>query len=132
MVTIEWRDDFSVGVEEIDKQHKQLLEKINELSEAIASDVKRSTIAEMLAALQVYSNEHFATEEAYLKEKGYGGLQDHLAQHGDYMGKLAHSFVDFFEKDPQARYKLVDFLASWWTDHILAEDLKFAKEIGTI
>ena len=62
MPEIEWTDEMSVGHAELDAQHQMLLELYNRFDAAAAQGKGRRAVADLLAALFEYTEEHFAAE----------------------------------------------------------------------
>ncbi len=126
METINWSDRYSVGVEKLDEQHKQIVGMLNRLvSTPEARDANSETISEILTAMTSYALVHFKTEEALMKKHGYPDFEDHRQEHVVYRKKA----IDFstatslgVEAVPQI---LVAYLFEWWTHHILEEDMKY-------
>ena len=126
METINWSDRYSVGVEKLDEQHKQIVGMLNRLvSTPEARDANSETISEILTAMTSYALEHFKTEEALMKKHGYPDFEEHRQEHVAYRKKA----IDFstaasigVESTPQI---LVAYLFEWWTHHILEEDMKY-------
>ncbi len=68
---IEWRDSYSVGIEELDSQHRKLLELINEISDAEDAGTPKASCFAFLNAMIRYAQEHFTAEERYLQNNVY-------------------------------------------------------------
>jgi hemerythrin-like metal-binding protein len=125
MAFIEWISALSVGVDEIDDQHKELIGRINQL--AIAKEHKRGreVTAAVLAGLQAYIVEHFGLEERYFREFGYADQKSHVAEHEIFKRKVA-DFAQAYSKDEAALSdEILDFLKSWLTKHISFTDRKY-------
>ena len=126
MEAIHWSEKFSVGVKELDEQHRQIIEMLNRLiSTPEARDANSETVSEILTAMTRYSLEHFKTEEGLMKAHGYPNLEEHRQEHIAYRRKA----IDFstaatlgIESVPQI---LIDYLSEWWMHHILDEDMKY-------
>ena len=126
MEAIYWSEKFSVGVKELDEQHRQIIEMLNRLiSTPEARDANSETVSEILTAMTRYSLEHFKTEEGLMKAHGYPNLEEHRQEHIAYRRKA----IDFstaatigVESVPQI---LIDYLSEWWVHHILDEDMKY-------
>ena len=73
---VEWSDELSVGVEEIDEQHKVLVGLVNEMHEAIHQRHGSEVVQEILAKLADYTRIHFAVEESLMRILNY---QDDIA-----------------------------------------------------
>ena len=134
MEPIQWSEKFSVGVEELDQQHQQLVKMLNRLiAKRETIDTHSETISDMLLAMTHYAQKHFKTEENLMKAYGYPGLEEQKQEHRAYRKKA----VDFstatilgIEAVPEI---LLAYLFDWWTHHILDEDMKykqFFKEKG--
>ncbi len=78
---IEWSDALSVGVQEIDDQHKGLAAMVNEMSEGIKGGWGKEARDEVLTRLVEYTKVHFATEESLMSISNYPGISTHKKQH---------------------------------------------------
>lgn len=74
---IVWSDELSVGIEEIDEQHKVLVNLINRMHNAIAEKHGSEVVSGILAELVDYTKIHFAVEESLLRILGYPGYEEH-------------------------------------------------------
>jgi hemerythrin len=61
----EWNDKFSVGIPEIDEQHKKLFEIISTVFDGIAERNDRELLKTAFDKILDYTKYHFATEEGY-------------------------------------------------------------------
>ena len=64
---MKWKDEYSVGIDVIDEQHKKLFE----ISEVLANAIEINEIKDILLFLENYMEFHFNTEEALMKKYGY-------------------------------------------------------------
>ena len=126
MEPVEWSEKFSVGVEELDQQHQQLVKMLNRLiSKRETTDTHSETISDMLLAMTRYAQKHFKTEENLMEAYGYPGLEEQKQEHRVYRIKT----VDFstattlgIDAVPEI---LLTYLFEWWIHHILDEDMKY-------
>ena len=92
MEPIQWSEKFSVGVEELDQQHQQIIKMLNRLiSTRGTTDTRSETISDKLLAMTRYAQKHFKAEENLLKAYGYPGLEEQREEHRAYRIKT----VDF-------------------------------------
>jgi hemerythrin-like metal-binding protein len=125
METINWRDEFSVGVEEMDTQHKKLLAMINRLIEEQHTLTDPKTIAELLTGMTDYALEHFRAEEYLMAEYDYDRKSLQEAQHKSFLDKT-RSFLEAADIGPNIlSAALLDYLGSWLVNHILTEDMQY-------
>jgi hemerythrin len=118
----EWSEGFRVDVPELDDQHQRLFHLANTLSEAIQ---ETRTIAGHDAekkALLDFTREHFATEEALLRSRGYGRLEVQAREHAGLVA-LLERFIAAGERRRRPRSSTaVDYLKDWLIRHTLLED----------
>lgn len=133
MKKIVWNDEFSVGVEALDRQHQKIIGIINSMIEKPRFLLRFHNTSSALMELTNYVSEHFLLEERLLQENGYPDLIEHSEKHTAYSKKI----TDFSKKSLHGKnevpYELLVFLNDWWTNHILHEDMQykaFFKEKG--
>ncbi len=127
MKTINWRDEFSVGVEEMDRQHKKLLAMINRLVEEQHTLTDPKTIAELLDGMVDYAQEHFRAEEYLMAEYDYDRKDWQEKQHREFLDNTL-SFMSAADVGPNIlSVALLDFLSSWLINHILTEDMQYKE-----
>ncbi|XLQ20577.1 MAG: bacteriohemerythrin [Candidatus Moraniibacteriota bacterium] len=131
-IKFQWTEDMSVNHNILDKQHKQLFEKINSLLDAIVDKTADNVVIDLIDFFEKYMNGHLVYEEQYLKDIGYPQTQEHHKQHQVFVDKYKELKVVCSEADAD-KHKLVfeieNFMGSWLTNHILIEDQKYAKYI---
>ena len=125
MKKIVWEDEFSVGVEELDRQHKQIIEVINSLIDKPRIFFRSQNVSSALVDLTNYVSEHFLLEEQLLQENGYPTLLEHSKKHTLYSARVAEFCKESLAGKSEVPEELMDFLADWWTNHILHEDMKY-------
>ncbi|HIJ78429.1 MAG: bacteriohemerythrin [Desulfobulbaceae bacterium] len=124
-----WREEYRVGIERIDRQHKILFCNIKLLEEAISRQ-DFSAIPYLLDMLEIYFKEHFREEEIYLKE--FPGFEVHNRKHWDFLGEVL-KFIRKYQAGsrdlPALATEIHDFLYSWLQDHILTTDKKELSQV---
>ncbi len=129
MARIEWDDSLSVGVGLIDEQHKMLIQKLKDLSDAINEGREFNKIMKTLDFMIDYTDFHFSEEEKRMAEHGYPGLADQQNQHEQFKVTLNHILEDFNEEGPTKALatSINVFLVNWLINHIKGTDLKLGK-----
>lgn len=84
----EWKPEYSVHVQKIDDQHKQLLKLIFKLFNAINTNLTKNELGEILEELIEYAGYHFATEEMYFREFDYENADEHIREHRKFSKKM--------------------------------------------
>jgi len=78
---VKWKNDFSVGIKELDDQHKSFFEILNRFGEAAGGNKGMEVVGPVLQELKEYSRHHFTEEENWLKIIGFPGLHQQKQQH---------------------------------------------------
>jgi hemerythrin len=116
---------LSVGVDELDGHHKEMVEFIKKLDQAVEKNPASSVVMEIIGELVDYANYHFGAEEALFELRKYPDAALHVERHMQYRAQLAE-FRDMIKAgDKTAPPKLLEFLCSWWSRHILDYDRKY-------
>lgn len=83
-----WNDTFALGFRDIDSQHRQFVETLNELYQAIYNNQTKDDILVILNKIRDLELLHFATEESYFAEFHYDKTEEHIATHQDFKKRL--------------------------------------------
>ena len=139
-IQLEWQDDFSVGVEEIDSQHKKIIGFINNLDQNLGRSDLAQIQKNMLREMTDYARYHFGTEEKYFDLFNYEHSAEHKKGHDAYEDKVEEfekrlSSLDSGNANERVSFTLdlMGFLEDWWVGHILHEDKQYSacfKEHG--
>ena len=124
MPTIQWDESMATGVETVDAQHKQLIDLLNDLMEAITWGRARSEIQGLLAKLGAYSTFHFGHEEECMVRYKCPAAEVNMLAHKDFVVTLA-ALTDAFERDGATAHLVVRVeveMLRWLTTHIRRTD----------
>lgn len=121
---IKWTDELSVGVVEIDNQHKELISRVSGLLSAMSKGKGKSEVAETLDFLADYVVVHFNTEGRIMKEREYPGLDHHRRQHAVFSEKVSELRERLNRDGPSSLLAIRSqrLLADWLTNHISVTD----------
>ena len=121
---VQWTDDFSVGISEIDDQHRGLIALVNRVYSAVINKASSSEVEEIVLALEHYTLQHFADEERYMIHARYPKFGVHKAVHDQFVERVAAEkdrLIAGFPLD----IDIVHFLRDWLINHILRMDKEF-------
>ncbi len=126
MTLIAWTDVFLTNVRELDDEHRRLVDLVNLLHLAVRENRGREAVAEVVAGLIEYTQNHFAHEERLMTAHGYPDLPRHRGEHQ----RLTRQVLGFQprlegESAGRATMELLVFLHGWLIHHILAEDKRY-------
>ncbi|WP_415718390.1 bacteriohemerythrin [Maridesulfovibrio sp.] len=130
---IEWSDEFSVGVAEIDRHHKDLVVLVNRFSEAVEQEAEHEIIEEVAKELMAYTQKHFTFEESLFDKHGYCDAEHHKKLHRNFIEQVLKFKQEVEAGGGRTAGDLVRFLKDWVIKHILVVDAKYSiymKENG--
>jgi hemerythrin len=129
MVKIEWNDGLATGIELVDEQHKMLLEKLNDISEAIENQQGVDVIIKTLDFMVDYTDFHFSAEEKHMAEHKYPRLDYHKKMHKEFVDTLNTMITEFREDGATDRLaeSVNIYLFNWLVTHIKGVDGAYGK-----
>ncbi len=122
-----WRDEYLIGVEELDWEHQDLFERLNELHDILSKSDDPAAIEECLGEIHARVASHFALEEQYMRANKFAYYAVHKEEHDDFLEvivELAQSILD--DPDPERRDNLEFQLQAWVINHIITSDRDLA------
>lgn len=122
---VKWTADLSVGIPEIDSQHRGLIDLINELYEAIVDFRGQTVIAQTLERLVLYADEHFTHEEGCMRDCAFAGYPNHKKVHEVFTQRVMDLKVKAEEADFIMSVEILEFLRDWLVQHIRGLDQKY-------
>lgn len=126
MALLNWSDNYSVRVREIDTQHKKLIDLINTLHDGMKSGKGKEVLGGILNELVAYTVYHFGFEEKLFDKYGYPETIIHKRNHADLIAQVK-KFVDSYNSgDGVLTIELMNFLRDWLTQHIAGSDKKYS------
>ncbi len=123
---ISWNEEFSVGVEAIDREHTQMLSLINQIDEVIQDGGVYEQFAPQLTELMQYTSNHFAHEEKLLEKNHCPDIDRHKKSHVRLLQELSRWQEKVAEAEAEDMDELMLFLRIWFPGHILNVDKKDA------
>lgn len=128
MQDLEWSDDLSVGIADIDKDHKKLLILLNQLFAAGLAGVGEEVLDNTLKELEEYTHYHFNREEELLARYEYPSLEPHKFQHQKLIKQLQeYSELARTQADSGLSADVMSFLRGWLINHIKEHDHQYAS-----
>ncbi len=127
MPFIEWSPALSVGNEEIDAQHRKLVDLVDRLHAATVAGEVRERLGQFLVELVDYTKYHFSTEERLFEERGYPGRDEHVARHREFVSRLLEYMEAYDEGNTAISIGMLQYLRDWVLHHIGEEDRRYAS-----
>ena len=129
MSKIEWDDSLSVNVVLIDEQHKMLIQRLADLSDAFKRGLEQNKIMQTLEFMIDYTDFHFSAEEKVMEENDYPGLDEQKRQHEEFKVTLNNIVEDYKEEGTTTAIaeSINVFLLNWLIKHIKGTDSKLGE-----
>lgn len=129
MAYLEWSPRFETGVAAMDRQHRELVDMVNSLHEAMRTGRGAEQTQPILQGLVSYTRTHFHDEEQLQRRKVWPGHARHVDLHQDLLRQLAGFVEEFNQRQQVSTLNLADFLKNWLVNHILVEDMQYGPDL---
>jgi hemerythrin len=128
---VEWKDEYSVGIDSIDQQHRRLLNLINQLQTAVDYSTGEQFEREALDELVDYTKTHFTYEEGLMKDNDYPDFEPHKLQHEKMFKKVEEVLSEYEQDHDTAMSNAAEFLKDWLIKHITGTDKEYRSYLIT-
>lgn len=130
MPLLRWKDSYSVGVEAVDYEHKELIDLINRLYDELTANGTPLAASGFFGDLIKAITAHFALEERFMREHEYSQFAAHKADHERLLDDIACIMDDFERGTATGRGDLTARLDSWFSRHFETHDARLHKALG--
>ncbi len=130
-----WDKSYSVGNDDIDRQHQNWIAIYNRLVRAMDDDSRsdlHETKADILNKMSGYAREHFQFEEEYMRSIGYPGIDKHWRLHKDFDNEIYQICRKHADGTIILNSELMDMVKKWLLNHILLEDMKIGEFVKSL
>lgn len=124
MALLEWQDQFSVGVADLDTEHKNLVGMLNSLHDSMKAGKGRERLPQLLGEMMRYTATHFEHEEQLMAQYEYPGLGTHRQAHALLKDQIGQMQGRLDNKSLNAQ-EVLSLLKEWLVNHIGSEDLQY-------
>jgi hemerythrin len=131
---IEWRDSLSIGVIEIDNQHRQLLSHFDQLLKACEAGKGLEELKKLLGFLDEYVVKHFNDEESIQRLRNYPEYAAHKKEHESFVARLK-VLKQEINTEGVALHHVVEtnnLLLKWLIHHISTVDVQLGTYLKTL
>ena len=123
---INWSDSLSVGVAEIDAEHRQFVTRINELNHAIVEGKDKPTVERLLDLMFMEATHHFWHEQRLLAHWKYPQRAEHTAKHAQLIAQFERVMKEFEHAGVSFTWALKGlYIKQLLVEHLLREDMKY-------
>lgn len=133
MSTFQWDKRFLTGLDQVDSQHRTLVDLINRFSLLLEGSTPADSrqLERVCEELSEYARFHFSEEQMFMDELGVDSrhVVHHAREHADFFLDLARMRAEIASDLPEAARHLLEFLVHWLGTHILGSDQSMARQI---
>jgi len=127
----EWSSDLETGYKNIDEQHKQLFESMNDMLRACRRGAHRDEVVKIADFLVNYTMQHFADEEELQLKHHYPAYTQHKRLHNNFRAVVSGLAGRLAQEGPTLDLitEVYFTIGRWLDSHIKGEDLKIALHV---
>ena len=124
MTPIVWRDEYSVGLPDVDHEHRVLIAMINDLAGSLGPEAVRAEILAALGEIHARIAAHFALEEREMRSLKYISIGEHKRDHERLLEDILDIMADVESPRGYDAALLGRRLSDWFTAHFRTHDAK--------
>ena len=123
---VSWRTRYSVNIEEIDNQHKEIIGSINKFFDGIFKGISNREASYSLEEIIQTTRDHFAYEEELMQLYQYPAMNSHKHTHDYFISELNNRKRYIENSHGPVSLNTGDFIRKWIVNHILSTDKSYS------
>ncbi len=127
MLYVSWNDKLSIGMPDIDFQHRQLVNLVEDLDNAVRSGREMDYMSNVFGGLAIYTLYHFSTEEKYFAISGFNEAAEHKREHDAFKKEVKDLRAAFESGCKESAFRVVAFLKDWVEGHLKGSDQRYIE-----
>lgn len=131
MFFINWDPSFSLNIYELDQQHADLINWVNEFYASLGKSNERDRMRTLLTRLSEFSASHFPAEEDLMELVAFPLLEEHRQQHIRFAERIEDLRIRYEEHQLLSSADILGLMRAFILDHIHDEDQKLAEHIDS-
>lgn len=121
---MKWTEELSVGIQEIDEQHKTLADCVTSVEQAVLGKQRWIAVHSALIRAADFARIHFSVEESLMRIHAYPGLEEHIVAHRRFSEYLAALQQKALSADVSE--EMIAFIQGWLEMHVPTQDKPYA------
>ena len=130
MSLLEWRDEYAVGVADVDHEHQEMIELINQVHDELQDPQSGVGIDRFLGEIFAKISAHFALEERIMQEARYEEYAAHKEDHEKLLDELRDLMDDYEQQGKFNEVILGRTLSDWFGIHFRTFDARLHHKLG--
>ena len=127
MPLFKWDDELSVGVNELDEQHKMFIDMMNALADSMKAGETKIMLGVLIDKLVDYMADHCRTEEMLMLKSKYPEYALHIEEHAGIMARVLGFREKLYKDSTGLSVELLSFLTALFEKHTKNSDKKFGE-----
>ena len=132
MKDLVWDNTLSVEVEEIDQDHRILVNLFNIFNHSVTEGDAPDYLEAVLEELISCTVWHFKHEERLMLKYGYANTAEHKTEHRELINSAKDLQQKFLQSGKHVAHEDIEFLEHWLTEHILVADMKLGSYLAEV
>jgi len=129
MTLLSWHPEYSVGIDAVDYEHREMIDMINELHNELQGRKDAASIEQFLGDIHMTISAHFALEERVMQRSAYAEFEAHKEDHEELLDQI-RNLMDSFYDDPDRGLTLLQArLSDWFAVHFSTFDARLHGEL---
>jgi hemerythrin len=129
MTLLTWQPEFSVGVEAVDFEHREMIDLINKLYEEMEGKMDADSIERFLGDIHATISAHFALEERMMRRAKYPEYEAHKNDHEDLLDQV-RDLMDIFVASPEKGVLVLQKqMSAWFESHFSTFDARLHGQL---
>ena len=124
MTLLTWKPEYSFGIESVDSEHREMIELINAVYDAIEDKKNPQSIEHFLGEVHATISAHFALEERVMRNANYDEFEAHKEDHEELLDEIRDLMDRFFDTPVQGLQLLQENLSGWFAGHFSTFDAR--------
>jgi len=129
MSLLQWKPEYSVGIESMDDEHREMIGLINATYEKLENESDAGQIEDCLGEILSTISMHFALEERMMRRSRYADYQAHKDDHEKLLDQIRDLMDVFFDDAVTGSKLLEERLSSWFAAHFSSFDARLHGQL---
>lgn len=130
MTLLQWKPEYSIGIESMDDEHREMMRLINEIHDRLNADSDADQINHCLGEIFNAISMHFALEERLMKDNAYAEFQAHKDDHEKLLDEIRDLMDEFYDNSATGMSALEESLSGWFSTHFSTFDARLHGKLG--
>jgi hemerythrin len=130
MNLLEWKAEYSVGIQSMDDEHREMIGLINKFYTELGGRRDPDAIEQFLGEIHSTIAGHFALEERIMRDSGYGEYLEHKDDHEELLDQIGDMMDAFYADAATGFVVLEERLSAWFGEHFNSFDARLHGKLN--